>query len=434
MKILRYTDRGFAKAICVLSRTADPTPTVKATVQEILEKIKQDGDAAVIHYTEKFGGGRLKTSALRVSKTEIANALSDLSPKVKRALLSARSNVLKFAKKSLRKSWKMKNAQGVMVGERFDPLERVGIYVPGGTAPLVSSAVMTCTLALAASVPEIVATTPGNAEGKINPVLLAALALCGATEIYRLGGAQAIGALTYGTKTIPPVQKIFGPGNAYVVEAKRQVFGRVGVDLLPGPSEVLVIADASAHPDWIAADLLAQSEHGQGSVAILLTDSAQQLEAVRKAMENQAALRSRAAQLTASLKNSVLIHCSTLKQCVQIANEFASEHVSIATRKPEKIAAQLTTSGAIFLGGISPIAGGDFLAGPSHVLPTGGAGKSFSGLTVDQFQRRTSILRFDQNSLRKSLAFLNTFSTVEGLDAHAYSASIRLGLPLPKPR
>ncbi len=426
MKILRYTDHGFAQAICALSRNADPEPAVKSTVQEILEKIKQEGDAAVIYYTEKFGGGKLKPSALRVNEKEVAAALSIIAPEVKRAIQAARSNVLKFAKKSLRKSWQTKNTQGVIVGERFDPFERVGIYVPGGTAPLVSSAVMTCTLALAAKVPGIVATTPGDAAGKINPVLLAALALCGATEIYRLGGAQAIAALAYGTKTIAPVRKIFGPGNAYVVEAKRQVFGRVSVDLLPGPSEVLIIADTSAHPDWIAADLLAQSEHGHGSVAILLTDSAQQLEAVRKAMENQMALRSRATQLATSLKNAHLIHCVTLKQCIQIANEFASEHVSIATQKPEKIAAQLTTAGAIFLGGISPIAGGDFLAGPSHVLPTGGAGKSFSGLTADQFQRRTSILRFDQNSLRKSLAFLNTFSAVEGLDAHAYSASVRL--------
>ncbi len=425
MKILRHTDRGFSKSIRVLNRISEPTPEVQSTVREILEDVKKRGDSMLIHYTEKFGGGKLKPARLRVSDKEIAAALSSLSSQVRRAIVAARSNVLKFAKQSLRKSWSTQNAQGATVGERFDPFERVGIYVPGGTAPLVSSAVMTGTLALAAKVPEIVATTPGDAEGKINPVLLAALSLCGATEIYRLGGAQAIAALAYGTKTIASVRKVFGPGNAYVVEAKRQVFGTVAVDLLPGPSEVLVIADSSAHPEWIAADLLAQSEHGQGSIAILLTDSTQQLEAVRKAVEDQATLRSRTAQIATSLKNAHLILCSTMKQCIQLANEFASEHVSIATRKPESIAEKLTTSGAIFLGGISPVAGGDFLAGPSHVLPTGGAGKSFSGLTADQFQRRTSILRFDETSLRKSLPLVKTFCAVEGLDAHASSFAIR---------
>jgi histidinol dehydrogenase len=241
-----------------------------------------------------------------------------------------------------------------------------------------------------------------------------------------VGGAQAIAALALGTKTIRPVQKIFGPGNAWVVEAKRQAFGRVAVDLLPGPSEVLVIADSTANPAWIAADLLAQSEHGHGSASILLTDSAKVLSAVEKSLAKQLKLSKRPKALAAALNNASLVLVKDRATAIRLANEYAAEHVSIATESPGEIALQLTTSGAIFLGGISPVVGGDFLAGPSHELPTGGAGKSFAGLTVDQFQRRTSVVMFDPASLRASLPYLETFSEIEGLDAHGRSARIRL--------
>jgi histidinol dehydrogenase len=313
-----------------------------------------------------------------------------------------------------------------VTGERFDPFKRVGIYIPGGTAPLVSTAVMTCTLAHTAGVPEIVAVTPSDREGRVHPALLAALALCGATEIYRVGGAQAVAALAFGTKTIRPVQKIFGPGNAYVVEAKRQVFGTVAIDLLPGPSEVLVIADKTANPAWVAADLLAQAEHGHGSQAILVTDSAKILSAVEKAVARQVKLSKRPAELAKALQATRLILVRDMDEAVRVANNYAAEHVAIATDSPGEIALRLQTTGAVFLGGLSPVAGGDFLAGPSHELPTGGAGKSFAGLTVDQFQRRTSVVMFDESSLRASLPHLETFSAIEGLDAHGRSASIRL--------
>ena len=320
----------------------------------------------------------------------------------------------------------MKNRQGAVVGERFDPFQRVGIYIPGGSAPLVSTAIMTCTLASAAGVREIVAVTPAGPDGTVHPALLAALAECGASEIYRVGGAQAVSALAFGTKTIRPVQKIFGPGNAWVVEAKRQVFGRVAVDLLPGPSEVLVIADRTANPEWIAADLLAQSEHGRGSAAILLTDSEKVLTGVEKSLAKQIKLSQRPKALATALKNACLVLVKDMETAIRLANGYASEHVSIATANPGEIALHLTTSGAIFLGGISPVVGGDFLAGPSHELPTGGAGKSFAGLTADQFQRRTSVVMFDEASLRASLPYLETFSEIEGLDAHGRSARIRL--------
>jgi histidinol dehydrogenase len=320
----------------------------------------------------------------------------------------------------------MQNAQGAVVGERFDPLPRVGLYVPGGTAPLVSSAIMTCGFAQAAGVPEIVAVTPASVDGTVAPALLAALALCGATEIYRVGGAQAIAALAYGTGKIPSVTKIFGPGNAYVVEAKRQVFGRIGVDLLPGPSEVLVIADAKANPVWVAADLLAQSEHGAGSVVILLSDSETLLEAVQQEVKRQSKLSSRPEHLAKAMANAALILVCDLDQAVEIANQFSAEHVSLAVRKPEALAPRILSAGAIFLGDISPVAAGDFLAGPSHELPTGGAGKAFAGLTAEQFQRRTSLLRYDAASLKKSFPILKTFCEIEGLDAHGRSVSLRL--------
>jgi len=427
MQILRPTDKKYVSSLKKLSRRAVPDPKVRGIVEEILAAVARDGDKALIALTEKFGGPALRPAGLYVTPAEIAAALRELPAETCRAILAARANVKAFAKRSLRKSWFMKNRQGAIVGERFDPFQRVGIYIPGGTAPLVSSAIMTCTLASAAGVREIVAVTPAAKDGTVHPALLAALSECGATEIYRVGGAQAIAALSYGTKMIRPVQKIFGPGNAYVVEAKRQVFGLVGVDLLPGPSEVLVIADDSAQPDWIAADLLAQSEHGHGSIAILLTPSEKVLAGVAAAVERQVALSGRPKELALALKNATLALVKDIDEAIAFANDFAAEHVSIATRDPGEIALRLTTSGAIFLGGLSPVVGGDFLAGPSHELPTGGAGKSFAGLTADQFQRRTSVVMFDKPSLRKSLPVIETFSRVEGLDAHGRSAAIRCG-------
>ena len=426
MQILRPKDKPYKRGVESLKRSYEADQAVRSTVEEILSVVAKEGDVALLRYAKKFGGPDLSPAQIPVTPLEIAEAINTLPKETGKAIDAARKNVRAFAKRSLRKSWFMKNRQGAIAGERFDPFQRVGIYIPGGTAPLVSTAVMTCTLAQAAGVPEIVAVTPAGPDGKVHPALLAALARCGATEIYRVGGAQAIAALAHGTKTILPVQKIFGPGNSYVVEAKRQVFGKVAIDLLPGPSEVLVIADKTAKPDWVAADLLAQAEHGHGSQAILVTDSEKILTSVEKAVERQTKLSKRPAELAKALKNTKLILVEDMQAAIHIANEYAAEHVSIATEAPGEIALQLHSTGAIFLGGISPVAGGDFLAGPSHELPTGGAGRSFAGLTVDQFQRRTSIVMFDEASLRASLPHLETFSAIEGLDAHGRSASIRL--------
>jgi len=426
MRLISYKDRGFDRTLAELNRQAEPRAEVRETVEKIIADIRKKGDVALLSYVLKFGGPKITAAKIRVTPEEIKKARASLSPRVKEALAASIVNVTAFAKKSLRKNWLMKNDQGALVGERFDPLPRVGLYIPGGTTALVSSAIMTCGFAKAAGVPEIVAVTPAAADGTVAPALLAELDLCGATEIYRVGGAQAIAALAYGTKCIRPVTKIFGPGNEYVVEAKRQVFGRVGIDLLPGPSEVLVIADAKANPAWVAADLLAQSEHGVGSVVVLLSDSIKLISSVQNEIASQSRLSSRPEHLAKAMANAVLVHVRDMSQAVEIANGFSSEHVSLAVREPEKLATKLNSAGGIFLGDISPVAAGDFLAGPSHELPTGGAGKAFAGLTADQFQRRTSIVRYDSASLKKSLPIIETFCEIEGLDAHGRSVSLRV--------
>jgi histidinol dehydrogenase len=426
MTVLKPRDASYKPALAALNRTAEPDPGVSETVARIIASIRERGDAALIEFTSKFGGPALTAKQLRVSPAEFRAAEKRVDARTREAVAVAHTNVREFAEKSLRKSWSGKNRQGAKVGERFDAFERVGIYVPGGTAPLVSTAVMTCTLAAAAGVPEIVVTTPADKTGALNAPLLHALRVAGATEVYKVGGAQAVAALAYGTESLPRVLKIFGPGNAYVVEAKRQCFGRVAIDLLPGPSEILVIADASANAEWIAADLLAQAEHGHGSAVLFVTDSAAKLKEVAAAFEAQLAKLSRQEHLREVAEGTThLILVKNLNEAVKLANGFAPEHLAIIAAEEEELAARIRTAGAIFLGGYSPVVAGDFVAGPSHELPTGGAGKSFSGLTVDQFQRRTSVVRLDRKSLSALLPSIQTFSEIEGLDAHGRSAAIR---------
>lgn len=427
MNILRFDSPDFLDRLSLLNRRATVSPEVGETVKQILAAVTERGDAAVLEYTEKFGGPRIEPSGMLVTNKEVHAAGVVTLDEVKAALQLAHENIRAFAKVGLRENWSTRNHQGVEVGEMYHPFERVGIYVPGGNAPLVSSALMTVTLAATAGVPQIVVATPAGFDGKVHPALLCALKLAGATEIYRIGGAQAIAALAIGTETIAPVAKVFGPGNAYVVEAKRQVFGTVAIDLLPGPSEILIIADHTAHAACIAADLLAQAEHGQGSV-ILITDHEELIKDVIISMESQMTGATRVEHLDHVLSdNCFFVLVGTIDDAVRIANDFAPEHVAIVAEQEDLIASQIRTAGAIFLGHWSPVAGGDFVAGPSHELPTGGSGKSFSGLTVDQFQRRTSIVRFNEESLRRSLPAIQTISRVEGLDRHGASAAIRFG-------
>jgi len=426
MTVLKPGASNYKAALAALDRSAEPDPRVSETVAKIIADIRERGDAALIEYTERFGGARLAAKQLRVSAAEFKAAEKRVDQATRQAVAVSHTNVREFAEKSLRKGWSGKNRQGAKVGERFDPFDRVGIYVPGGTAPLVSTAVMTCTLAAVAGVPEIVVTTPADKTGTVNPALLHALGVAGATEVYKAGGAQAVAALAYGTGSLARVLKIFGPGNAYVVEAKRQCYGRVAIDLLPGPSEILVIADGTANAAWIAADLLAQAEHGHGSAVLLVTDCAMKLKEVQAAFEAQLATLTRQDHLREVAEQAThLILVKSLAEAVRLANGFAPEHLTIMAADDEKLATQIRTAGAIFLGGYSPVVAGDFVAGPSHELPTGGAGKSFAGLTVDQFQRRTSVVRLDRKSLEALLPAIRTFSEIEGLDAHGRSAEIR---------
>ena len=312
------------------------------------------------------------------------------------------------------------------MGEKFDPFERVGVYIPGGTAPLVSTALMTITLAKVAGCPQIVVCTPCGADGSVNPALLFAARTAGATEIYRVGGAQAIGAMAYGTATIRRVQKIFGPGNAYVVAAKRLVVGHVAIDLLPGPSELLVLADESADAKFAAADLLAQAEHGSGHERVwFITTSGKLVKAVEKELARQLSKLSRREFVQRSLENAWLIQIKSMDKAIELTNAIAPEHCEIMTHGARKLSERILTAGAIFLGPWSPTVLGDYVAGPSHTLPTGGAGRSFAGLTVDQFQRRTSIVEYNRTSLKRALPSVKKFAELEGLDAHGRSAECR---------
>lgn len=426
MKIIRPADPDYASASAALNRRAEASDAVRDVVTGVIKAVRERGNAAVLELTEKFDGARLSITQMRVPQCEIDAAWNNADASLRSALEASHRNVTAFAKRSLRQDWSGQNEQGAEVGEVFHPFERVGCYVPGGTAPLVSTVLMTVAIAAAAGVPEIVVCTPCGRDGSVNPGLLAALKLAGATEVYKIGGSQAIAALAFGTETIRPVVKIFGPGNSYVVEAKRQCFGVVSIDLLPGPSEVLILADKSGNPAFIAADILAQAEHGKDSMAGFLTDDAALLDAVVAEVESQSKTLSRQAQLTPVLEKGVFcMLVSSLEEGARLVNDFAPEHLSLITTREDEILPMIRTAGAIFLGNHSPVAVGDFLAGPSHTLPTGGSGKSFPGITADMFQRRTSIIRLDRESCAKSEPVVNAFSQVEGLDAHGRSVSIR---------
>lgn len=426
MKVIDLRTEQNISSISQLSRRYAPDEKLIGQVSSILSDVRQGGDLALIGFARRFDRVEFTPSELAVSELEIETATSLVKPELVDALEAAHLNVTEFASRGVRADWKTRNAQGAEVGERFDPFRRVGVYIPAGTAPLVSTAIMTVSLAAAAGVPEIVAVSPVGPDKTMNPGLLTALQLAGATEIYKIGGAQAIGALAFGTETLQPVHKIFGPGNAYVTEAKRQVFGYVAIDLIPGPSEIMVVADNSANASWVAADLLAQAEHGRGSIICLVALDPEVLEAVENEIVRQVKSLSRGPALQEVLEqNAFFVLAKNEEQSITIANEFAPEHISLVTRHSEKMSEAVLNAGAIFIGGFSPVAAGDFLAGPSHELPTGGAGKSFGGLTVDQFQRRTSIIRYDRESLSKSVSIISQFSEIEQLDGHGRSVAIR---------
>jgi histidinol dehydrogenase len=427
MKILSHLDSGYSSFVRRLNRRAIPQPGVRDLVTEIIAEVAAHGDKALFTFTKRFDGATLTAKSLFVSEAEFAAAEKAVTPETKVAVARSLKNIHAFAKRSLRKDWSAKNAEGATVGERFTPFDRVGVYVPGGKAPLVSTALMTAGFAQAAGVPEILAATPCGPDGSVNPSLLYALKASGVTEAIKIGGAQAIAALALGTRTIRPVDRIFGPGNSFVVEAKRQLVGAVSIDLLPGPSEILILSDRTGNPDFIAADILAQAEHGGDSVVGFATDSKALLAKVVKAIERQLPTLPRQKIIREVLKRGTfLLHVSSFAEGIALSNSFAPEHLSLITADEDRWLPLVRTAGAIYLGNDSPVAVGDFLAGPSHTLPTGGAGRSFSGLRADQFQRRTSIVRLDKESVRKSLSVVEEFARIEGLEAHGRSTAIRL--------
>ncbi len=427
MRILQFNKPGFERALkeaLVASSLFDPA--VEERAKTILDAVRARGDDALIEFTARFDGAKLDASRLAVTQAEMMNASLVADTSLRAAVAEADRNIASFARKSRRRGWQSTNSHGAKVGEKFDPFQRVGIYIPGGTAPLVSTALMTVVLAREAGCPEIVVCTPCGKDGSINPSLLFAARAAGATEIYRVGGAQAIAAMAYGTPTIRKVQKIFGPGNAYVVAAKRLVVGHAAIDLLPGPSELLVLADDTANARLVAADLLAQLEHGSGHERVwLVTTSLNLIRSVHKQLARQIPSLSRREYIKRALENAWLIQVRGIQDGVDLANRLAPEHCEVVTRNPRKVSEGIRTAGAILLGKCSPTVLGDYVAGPSHTLPTGGAGASFPGLTVDQFQRRTSVVEYSAPALKKALRAVRTFATVEGLTAHGRSAEMR---------
>jgi len=428
MKVIRHTDADFPSR---LQEVTAPSSLFDAEIEQrtraILDAVHARGDEALLEFTERFDGAKLSAEQLVVTQAELMTASLKADESLRTAVAESERNIATFAKKSKRRNWESKNSHGAKVGEKFDAFQRVGIYIPGGTAPLVSTALMTITLAKVAGCKEIAVCTPCGKDGGINSALLFAARIAGATEIYRVGGSQAIAAMAYGTKTIRRVQKIFGPGNAYVVTAKRLLVGYVAIDLLPGPSEVLVLADETANAKFAAADLLAQAEHGSGHERVwLITTSAKILKSVESEIAKQLLKLARREFIQRVLDhNTWLIQVKTMEDGVALTNQLAPEHCEVMTRNPRKVSENILTAGAIFLGPSSPTVLGDYVAGPSHTLPTGGAGASFPGLTVDQFQRRTSVVEYSAAALKKALPAVEKFAELEGLSAHGHSASIR---------
>ena len=427
MADLAYRSRGFQEKLAKFCETAVVPQTIVDTVAKILADVRAQGDAGIAATLKRIDGVTLKPEGFRISKEEMDAAAMRLAKGDLEAIKESILSVTEFHRHALPKSWAAKNRHGARIGERFYPLERVGLYIP---TDLASTVVMTGALAKLAKVPEIVAFTPCGKNGVVNDAVLAAMKFVGVTEAYRVGGVSAVGAMAYGTDSIRSVSKVYGPGNAYTVEAKRQVFGAVGVDLLPGPSELLVIADASANPKFLAADLLAQAEHGSGREKVFLISLSKDIaKAIRSEVREQVKTLSRKRLIRQVLKDGFLsIVVDSYEEAVEVANYVAPEHMELEV-DPSKFATlvkSIKTAGAIMQGAWSATALGDFVAGPSHELPTGRSGRYFSGLQVSDFYRRSSLIRYSESALKKAAPTAEAFARMEGLDGHGRSVSIRL--------
>src|SRR5438105_192234 len=411
-----------------LAAKREVSADVERATRAIVDDVAARGDAALIEATRKFDRLDIDASGLGVTAAEIEAASKACDSDTLDALKFARDRIELFHRRQLPKDDRFTDALGVELGWRWSAIESVGLYVPGGTAAYPSSVLMNAVPASVAGVPRVVMVVP-SPDGKLNPLVLAAARLGGVSEIYRVGGAQAVAALAYGTATIAPVAKIVGPGNAYVAAAKRQVFGKVGIDMIAGPSEVLVIADDTGNADWIAADLLAQAEHDASAQSILITDSARLADEVARAVDAQLSTLPRADIARASWNDfGAIILVKSIGEAIPIANAIAAEHLEIMTSDPESVAAQIRNAGAIFLGAHTPEAIGDYVGGSNHVLPTARSARFSSGLSTLDFMKRTSILKCDAASLRALAGAAIALGEAEGLQAHARSIAMRLGV------
>ncbi|HQT88741.1 MAG TPA: histidinol dehydrogenase [Acidiphilium sp.] len=427
MRTLIANDPGFGAALAALLAERAESTDVTAPVAALIARVRAEGDAALVALTAQFDRFSLTAAQIRVSPSEIAQACAAISADQHQALALAAARIEAFHAAQMPQDLTLTDAVGARMGLRWGPLDSVGLYVPGGKASYPSSVLMNAIPARVAGVARIAMCVP-TPDGQLNPLVLAAAQRAGVSEIYRIGGAQAIAALAYGTATIAPVDRITGPGNAYVAEAKRQVFGRVGIDNIAGPSEVAIIADATQNPDHIALDLLAQAEHDEAAQAILLTDNADLARRVATAIEQALRTLPRAAIARRSIEDhGAIILVDDLAMAATLSNQIAPEHLQIMTADPDALFAQIRHAGAVFLGRYTPEAIGDYIAGPNHVLPTSGTARFASGLSVFDFLKRTSWVALDAASLRAIGPAAVTLADAEGLGAHASSVAIRLG-------
>ena len=397
---------------------------VEAIVTGIIENVKKNGDAALKEYSEKFD--KVVLDAIEVSREEIDAAYASVDAEFVRILEEAAANIREFHSRQVRNSFVINEREGVVMGQKVMPIEKVGLYVPGGTAAYPSSVLMNCIPAKIAGCSEIVMVSPPTCGGRINPVILAAAKIAGVHRVFNVGGAQAVAALAYGTETVPRVDKIVGPGNAFVAEAKKQVFGQVAIDMIAGPSEILVVADGTCNPAFVAADLLSQAEHDKLASAVLITDSEKLAKEVSEELEKQIPMLLRADIARASIDaNGKIIVAEDLMSAIDIANEIAPEHLEICTDNPFDYLDKIKHAGSIFMGKNCPEALGDYLAGPNHTLPTSGTARFSSPLSVDDFVKKTQFTYFTADALEKVAKDVEYFATKEGLTAHAKSAVIR---------
>ena len=404
MRLVRLGSKQFMK-LC--DRNSGRNKRLSESVRKIIENVRQDGDDALLKYTKKFDKVKLAARDLKVSECEMSGAYQDIKPEFVSTLKVVLDNVQKFYSKQVKRSWKIKDADGVLLGEKVTPIEKAGVYVPGGTVPLVSSVYMTVIPARMAGVKKIVLATPPNQYKSVDPHILVVANLLKVDEIYKVGGAQAIAALAFGTKTVPRVDKIVGPGNAYVTEAKRQVFGYCDIDMLAGPTEVVIIANHTSDINFIKADLEAQAEHFMG-LSILVTNSKKLARTFKKE----------------DIKGYVIL-VKNMDEAAEVANELAAEHLQILTNNPKNIAKKIVNAGAIFLGPYTPVAVGDYVAGPSHVLPTGGSARFFSGLGLSDFYKSSHIISYNRKALEKVREPLEKIAGIERLTKHLDSVKVR---------